>query len=295
MFLIAVGLAGLIFGVGASEVRKFERAAANDVASRLSGEKKFVMVRTKMDPLLAIGGRLKSATITASDFAVDGLPLFTEPEGSKRGRLDELKLNLTNFILTGLHIKRLEARIPNSRFDWGLAQRQGKIRLTQSGIGTGSVEVDRESLRAYIGAKHPTLKIEDFRLAPGLVEIAGKGRFLGFESEVHIKSKLASPDGVTIQLADAEIAVNGQLANPAAREAILKLLNPVLDLDKDLKLFGALSIQSIEVQEDSIIARGAARIPVGPAGTPTPQVRVDLSDRSRHQVSCPRCPKASPM
>jgi hypothetical protein len=264
VFLIAVGLAGLLFGVGSSEVRRFERAAANDVSSRLTGEHRRVMVRTKLDPFQAMGGRLKSATITASEFAVDGLPLFTEPDGSKRGRLDELKLRLTNFELTGLHVKRLEARIPGSRFDWGLAQRHGKIRLTQCGVGTGSVEVEREALRNYISAKHPNLTIERFELSTDLVEISGKGRFLGFESAVNIRSKLASPDGSSIHLTDADIDVNGQKANPAARDAILKLLNPVLDLDRDLKLYAALKIEELVVSPESIIARGVATIPVRP-------------------------------
>lgn len=267
MFLVALGLAGLMFGLGSSEVRRFENAAANDIKTRLQGETKQVKVRTKLDPFQAIGGRFKSATITASDFATDGLPLFTEPNGSQRGRLNELKISLSNFELTGLMVKSLEARIPDCRFDFGLAQRKGQIRLTKSGVGTGSVEVNREALIQYILRKHPTLKNVDLRMESGFVHITGQGRFLSFEAQVEIKSRLGSPDGSTIQLVESEIKINGQQAIPVARDAVLKVLNPVVDLNRDLKLFGALAIDKVEVLADSLRASGKAHIPDQPLGT----------------------------
>lgn len=267
MFLIAIGLAGLLFGVGSSEVRRFEGAAARDIASRLQGESKQVKVRIKIDPFQAVGGRLKSGTITASDFISEGLPLFTQPDGSKRGRLDELKISLSDFELTGLQVKKLEARIPNCRFDFGLAQKKGQIRLTKSGIGTGSVEVDQPSLLSYISRRHPTLKNVQLRLLPDQILISGRGRFMAFEADVQIQSRLHSPDGSTIQLVDAVVLINGEKAVPVARDAVLKVLNPVVDLNRDLKLFGALTIESVQVGNNSLRASGRAHIPDHPLGT----------------------------
>jgi hypothetical protein len=267
MFLVALGLAGLIFGVGTSEVRRFENAAARDIKSRLQGASPQVQVRTKLDPFKAIGGRLKSATITASDFVTDGLPLFTQPEGSKRGRLDELKISLSDFELTGLTVKKLEARIPDCRFDFGLAQRKGQIRLTQSGVGTGSVEVTRDALIKYVVRKHPTLRNVVIDMGPDQIVITGNGRFMAFDAHVEIRSRVSSPDGHTLQLVDADVQINGQKAIPAARDAVLKVLNPVVDLNRDLKLFGALTIESVEILETSLRAKGRAQIPEHPLGT----------------------------
>lgn len=267
MFLVALGLAGLIFGVGTSEVRRFENAAARDIKTRLQGESVQVKVRTKMDPFQAVGGRLKSATITASDFTTDGLPLFTQPNGSKRGRLDELKLSLSDFELTGLKVKKLEARIPDCRFDFGLAQRKGQIRLTKSGVGTGSVEVTGEALVQYVLKKHPSLRNVVITMGRDVIHITGTGRFLTFEANVDIKSRLSSPDGQTLQLVDSDIKINGQQAIPIARDSVLKVLNPVVDLDRDLKLFGALKIERVEILESSIRAIGVAHIPDQPLGT----------------------------
>ena len=267
MFLAAIGLFGILFGVGASEVRRFENAAARDISSRLAGGHKTVKVRTKLDPFQALGGRIKSATISASQFSTDGLPLFTEPERSKRGRLDELKIHLSDFELSGLKVAKLEARIPNCRFDWALAQRRGAIRLTQSGIGAGSVEVSQAGLSEFMKVRHPTIRNVQMELTSGRIHLKGTGRFMTFEADVEITSRLESPDGYTLHLSDAEIVVNGQAANPIAKQTILKLLNPVLDLNRHLKLFGALKFDQVEILPDHIRASGIAHIPDHPMGT----------------------------
>jgi hypothetical protein len=267
LFLAAIGLFGILFGVGASEVRRFENAAARDISSRLKGEQMQVKVRTKLDPFQALGGRIKSATITASHFTTDGLPLFTEPERWRRGRLDELKIQLSDFELSGLQVSKLEARIPNCRFDWGLAQRKGKIRLTQSGTGTGLVEVSRSGLLEFMKVRHPTIRNVKMELADGQIHLTGTGRFMTFEADVEIESRLESPDGYTLHLTDAHILVNGQQANPVARQTILKLLNPVLDLNQHLKLFRALKFDRVEILPDRIRASGVAQIPDHPMGT----------------------------
>lgn len=261
MFLVALGLAGLLFGVGSSEVRRFENAAARDISARLEGDAKQVKVRTKLDPFQAMGGRLKSATITASQFSTDGLPLFTQPEGSQYGRLDELKIELSDFELTGLRVKRLESRIPGCRFDFGLAQRKGQIRLTKSGVGTGSVEVEQEALEAFVLKRFPTITRMKITLSDGMAVFEGTGRFVSFVADMRLEGKLASHDGNTIVIEEAKVFVGGQEANPIAAKAVLDILNPVLDLDKDLKLHGAIRIQELRIDKGILSASGVARIP----------------------------------
>jgi hypothetical protein len=267
MFLIALGLAGLVFGVGTSEVRKFENAAARDIASRLLGDQKRVRVRTKMDPLEAIGGKVKSATIFADHFTVDGLPFFTEPTGSKRGRLGEMKFDMSDFELTRLPVKAFHARIPNCRFDLGLAQRHGQIRLTESGEGEATVEVTGEGLATFVKRKYPSIREIAIQLVPGKAILTGAGRFVVLDARFRIETQLGSSDGNQISMIDPTIWVNDQLAEPAATKAILAILNPVIDLDNDLKLFGALRSQAVEIGNGSLFAKGPAHIPLRPTGT----------------------------
>ncbi len=256
-----MGLAGLLFGVGSSEVRRFENAAARDISTRLEGDTKQVKVRTKLDPFQAMGGRFKSATITASQFSTDGLPLFTQPEGSQYGRLDELKIELSDFELTGLRVKRLESRIPGCRFDFGLARSKGQIRLTKSGVGTGSVEVEEAALEAFVLKRFPAISRMKITLSEGKAVFEGTGRFVSFVADIRLEGKLASPDGNAIVIEEAKVFVGGQEANPIAAKAVLEVLNPVLDLDKDLKLFGAIRIKELRVKNGVLSANGVARIP----------------------------------
>jgi len=267
MFLIALGFAGLVFGLGSGEVRKFENSAASDIAAKLQGEHRKVMVRTKFDPLAVVGGRFKSATITASDFAADGLPLFTEPEASKKGRLDELKLSLNDFTLGGLKVKRLEARIPDCRFDFGLAVKRRKIRLSKSGEGLGWVEVEEAALAAFVLHKFREIKSLKIRLDGDRAHVEGYGEFLIFNTNFVVDARLATSDGNQLMLVEAAISFDGKEADPASSEVVLKSLNPVVDLDKDLHLYGAIRVSEITMRGGILRAEGKTRIPDRPAGT----------------------------
>jgi hypothetical protein len=264
MFLIALGLAGLIFGVGSSETRRFENAAASDISSRLGGQGRQVKVRTKFDPFLVLDGKIKSATITASSFTTEGLPLFTQPSASQKGRLGELKMVLTDFRLGPLPVRRLEARIPDCRFDFGLAQRHGRIRLSRSGEGIGSVEVTEEALGSFILTKFREIKRVTVRLADGKAVVEGYGEFLVFNTNFRVEAGLSSPDGNTLVLTSAKIFLDGKEADEASRRVLLDLMNPVVDLDKDLKLYGAVRVSTISLENGLLKASGKTKIPDEP-------------------------------
>jgi hypothetical protein len=267
MFLVALGLFGLLFGIGSSEVRRFENSAANDIRSRLAGEKRWVQVRTKLDPFEAIGGKVRSATISAGDFSTDGLPFFTQPELSTRGKLGELKIALRNFELTGLQVDSLDARIPDCRYDFGLAQRRGQMRLSRSGTGVGTVVVSQDKLAAFVLKRFPGINALNLTLENGFATVEGDGRFVAFQTHVKIIGKLAAPDGNAILLSDARVWIGDKEAAPAMADAVLKFLNPVLDLDRDLKLFGALRVKEIVLEKGKLQASGVAIIPNQPIGT----------------------------
>jgi len=264
MFLIALGLAGLAFGLGSGEVRRFENGAANDISAKLQGEHKQVKVRTKFDLFAALGGRVKSATITATDFTTDGLPLFTQPTASQRGRLDELKIVLKDFTLGSLQVKSLQARIPGCRFDLNLALRHRRIRLSKSGEGQGSVQIAADALAEFIKHKFHEIKRVTIRLENDKAYVEGYGEFLIFSTNFAVEAKLVSPDGNKLLLTDAKITFDGKEADEASRDVLLKSLNPVVDLDEDLKLYGAIRVGKITLSNGMLNAEGKTRIPDDP-------------------------------
>lgn len=260
-FGILLATLALIGGIGDAEVAKFERSAAQEIASRLGGTPR-VRVDAKLSGVISGAlGDLTSATIEAKNFQTDGLPLFTEPERSTRGRVRSLNLKLEEFVLTGLKVKSLEASIPECRFDYPLAVRKRQIRLSRSGAGEGRVLLGYDDLAAYVRKRFPSLRSFTLRANRSILEIEGDGDFLLVSSTFKVYARLVSPDGKGLHLADARIFLGDKPADEAATKAILTVLNPVLDLDKHLLLKGAFRIETITILPEGIEARGKARIP----------------------------------
>ena len=149
------GLAAL-FGFGAVTIRNFEHAAAHEIGEKLIGDHKRVSISVTYPGLLSPAiGEVGTATINASQFHCEGLPLFTEPKRSKKGTIDHLRLNLSDFYLRDLRCERFTADILDCRFDFALAASQRKVRLSKSGLGMGTVELKVKDLGPYILKKYP--------------------------------------------------------------------------------------------------------------------------------------------
>ena len=57
-------------------------------------------------------------------------------------------------------------------------------------------------------------------------------------------------------------------ADAFAMQAVLRILNPVVDIDKDLGLFGAIDVTPIALDKNLLTATGKTRIPVKPSDNP---------------------------
>lgn len=254
VFLAGAGLAD-------SEISKQEKRAAADISARLQGDGRQIYV--DVQPHLS-WGHVKSASIRAEDFSLDELPLWTEPERSKAGRLDLLKLDLKNLTLKGLKIAELSAEIPKSRFDLNEVLTHGRIRLSESGVGVGRVKIREEALAAWITKKYPEIKRCTVQVKQDVVWVEGYGEFLIVKSDFAVIAKLRSPDGNKLELHQAKIYFNWQRADAFAAKTLLDLLNPVVDLDEDLGLAGAVKVEGIRCRDGVLEAWGAAKIPVRP-------------------------------
>ncbi len=254
------------FGFWAGEEEKrFERAAAAEIAERLTGAEKKVSVNVRPNGLGGAWGDLELATITASDFSLKGLPLFTEPERSRSGKVGTLQLRLSDFVLGGLRVESLWADIPDCRYDFGLARSEKKIRLSQSGTGTGVVRILEQDLADYIVRKYAEIKRCTVKVEKGFVWVEGYGEFLIVKSEFTVIAKIEVVDGTKLVLTQPKIYFDWRRAEPVAAEALLKSLNPVVDLRKDLGLFDAVMVESVSLEDGVLEARGKTKIPVRPA------------------------------
>ncbi|MGV3616384.1 MAG: LmeA family phospholipid-binding protein [Fimbriimonas sp.] len=244
-------------------MKRFEGAAASDLAAKLQGPDKRVHVQAKVGPA-GLFGDVHSVRIHASNFQTEGLPLFTEPDLSTRGRVGNLRIELTDFTLSGLGVRRLTAEIPDCRFDFSLALRRKRIRLSRSGTGVGEVEVSAEDLARFVLAKYPEVKRCQVRLERDKILIDGFGEFLFLATEFSLAARLEAQEGGRIVLAHSRLLLDGKPADEAATNALVGTLNPVVDLDRDLKLYGAIQVQRVVLREGLLRASGSIKIPDKP-------------------------------
>ena len=264
--LLLLALFGFGLGIGNAEISRFEREAAAEISAGLSGDSRKVQVDVVPDGLAVVWGSLSRATITASDYSLEELPFFTDPERSQSGRIGELRLRLSNFHLRGLRIEELRADIPGCRYDFGLARSERTFRLSRSGVGTGSVKILEQDLADYIVLKYAEVKSATVRVYKDVVWVEGYGEFLIFKTDFAIIAKLTAVDGTKLNLTDAKIYFDWRRADPASAQALLDLLNPVIDLDADLRLHGAISVTSIRLRDGVLVIDGETKIPVRPKG-----------------------------
>jgi hypothetical protein len=261
----ALAAFGFLFGLGAQEVRRFENLAAQDIRSTLQGEEAKVRVRTELHGIIGGPlGDLRRVDIEASHFSTPGLPLFTEPQFSQRGIVRELNIRLYDFVLAGLRVESLEASIPDCRFDYGLALREKKIRLSRSGVGVGTVRVRQEDLERYILEKFQEIKRVSVRIDKDKVFVEGHGEFVLIQTDFWVVASLVPHEGNQLMLTDARIFFGDRRADEASAQVLLDTLNPVVHLDRDLNLHGAIRLRGLRLRDGVLEAWGATRIPERP-------------------------------
>lgn len=265
MTLLLLGLFGGLIHFANSQVRIFENSAAADIATKLQGAEKQVHVRAVVGPE-ALWGDVYSVDIEASKFLADGLPLYTEPRRSHRGLVRSLHMDLQDFDLRDLHVERLTADIPNCRFDFPLAVNHRQIRLSESGTGEGEVVITEADLERFILSKFQEVKRVHVKIEKDKVFVEGYAEFLVVSTNFTVVARLEAPDGNQLSLARARILFDGRPVDEDSQKLVLEALNPVIDLNRDLALYGAINVETIELRNGRLTAHGQVHIPELPKG-----------------------------
>jgi hypothetical protein len=120
------------------------------------------------------------------------------------------------------------------------------------------------SLERFILHKFREIKTVSVRLENDKIYVEGIGEFLLFTTRFHVSSRLAVKNGVELWLEDSWILLDGSLPTAAAKTVLLQALNPVLDIDADLRLFGAFQIESLRSRGGLLELWGVSKVPADP-------------------------------
>ncbi|MDR3690181.1 MAG: hypothetical protein P4L46_12430 [Fimbriimonas sp.] len=264
MTFLILGILGGLIHVSNEQVHLFEKHAATDIAQRLDGPNRRVEVKANVGPE-ALWGDIHSVAIHASGFRASGLPFFTEPKRSQRGLVRDLQIDLTDFSLGKLHVQKMQAEIPDCHFDFPLAVNHRKIRLSRSGVGHGEVVVGQDDLEQFVLAKYHEIRRVSVKIDKDKIFIDGTGEFLIFKASFTVIARLECIDGNTLHLTHARVLIDGLPADEGVRKVLLDVLDPVVDVDRDLDLHGAIRVQGLTLRDGQLRAEGVAVIPDAPS------------------------------
>jgi hypothetical protein len=148
-----LALFAIVLTLGRGAIREVEKSAAREIRQRI-GDGAFTV---KLEPDGVDGlaqGRLKTLTVHARDFTLNGLPFTLEPERPRSGRIKQFIMQMTNAHLRGLRAERAIAFIPEVYYDKSLAIRKRIFRLSATGVGACEIVVNETDLAAYILRKY---------------------------------------------------------------------------------------------------------------------------------------------
>jgi hypothetical protein len=78
---------------------------------------------------------------------------------------------------------------------------------------------------------------------------------------VEIRAKIVPVEGRYLFIEEPSIQIDGKNPNPLFVQSLLKTLNPVIDLEKDLGLGSFVFVTDVEIGEGAVNLRGRATIP----------------------------------
>lgn len=259
----------ILLTLGRGALREVEKTAAREIRQRVGGGD----IRVRIEPDGVDGlmqGRLKRLTVDASHFTLDGLPFTLEEHRPKTGWIKRFVMRLHDVSLRGLRAEWVYAEIPDVRYDRRLALRKRIFRLSATGVGHAEIVVLQGDLAAYIRRKYaPHIREVQVEITPTETRVSGSARFLGSEVRFQATGQLAPREGRFLDLAEAQIEIEGAELSPAAVEMMRQWLNPLIDADRDLGLPDGLYVEEVISEQGQMRARGKAHIPRGKGSPPS--------------------------
>lgn len=209
-------------------------------------------------------GDVADLSVVGQGQKIDRLPWHIYPRHGWKGRIEHLRLDLTDLTLAGYPLHRLTVDIPDVRYDMHKAIGRDKLLLRSSGKGTAEVQVAEKGLRMFLYKKYEqTLSDVKISLNSQPIEISGTIELLTGPSEFVARGVLRPRDGQFVDLQTDYLRINSVVVDARTAAVILRRINPVLDIDQDLHMGGFIYIRQVRVGDGLLHIYGDATIPVG--------------------------------
>lgn len=190
------------------------------------------------------------------------LPFQLYPRGGWKGSIRHLRVHLKNFELNGLKVAGMEGDIPFVKYDITHALLRDRLHLRGAEQGTATVILSAENIRAFLEKKFGNAVTEAVvAFEANRIVITGKFLLLASRQPFRAVSGLAIKQG-RIELVDMEFLLNNRPLPAVSLASILKQMNPVLDVGRDLNMEGIFMLRKVSLLADTVRVEGDLRLPI---------------------------------
>lgn len=213
-------------------------------------------------PFGALFGQFQQANIRASGFTMNQFGFSTNSARGIHAHLNSLNFVLSDFQLNQNRISTLAITIPTVNLDFVQAIVRGKSVIQSAGTGTAVSTVTEHDLAAFLMRKYPQLKGVSVKMGGSKVNILGRTPFLGRDVDFSASGSIEITGGTKVNVINPTLNINGAAASNSYALAMLKTINPVLDVEVDLGLGKLMLLQKVEPKDGKLRLTGTIRLPV---------------------------------
>ncbi len=262
---VAIGLFALLLLHGSLEDRA-RRASVREMreAFPVGGEVRARVVAEP--PAYLFGNRIQILDLYGNDVSTQQLPFQQYPRSGWKGSIRTLRLHLTNSSLKGLKIDRLEAEIPDVRYDLGWALNRNRLKIRSAGTGTIDIWVSARSITEFTEKKYrQSMQDVSVEVIGDKMLVRATVRMLGARARIEANGVLKPRGGRYVELSDSSVILNGKPVDGSAAARLLSGVNPVLDVDRDFDLGSLMHIETVKIEGSQVHIHGSATVPINAA------------------------------
>jgi hypothetical protein len=235
------------------------------------------LVRVTAEPRGAFGliaSDAWSVDIYGEHLKTERMPFVVYPKSGWKGSIRHLRLHLDDFTLAGLPIAHLDADVPFVKFDIGEVTWKDRIVLRGAGSGPAAVQVNAAGLRHFVIQRYTqTLSDVELWFQNRKLYLSGKYALFGVSMPFIASGHLSPRAGRYVDVTDAILLLNHRPVSPQVAETILRQINPVLDIERDLGLGNTVTMTDVEIGDSEVTIHGQATIPPASASPPAPLLK----------------------
>jgi LmeA-like phospholipid-binding len=219
-------------------------------------------------PLYLFGNRIQILDLYGTGVSTDRLPFMQYPRTGWKGSIHSLRLHIKQSTLKGLSIEKLEAEIPNVRYDLGWAMNRNRLKIRSAGTGTLDIWISTDAITEFTRKKYArSMRDVQVSVIGDRMAVRGTALLMGAKAQIDVQGSLVPKAGRYVEIENPQVSLNGKLVAADAAARLISGVNPVLDVDKDFDIGNFMRVESVKVEGALVHIHGSAAVPVSGAVT----------------------------